>query len=63
MCGKGIVMEKMKFRDGVRARPGMYVGDVHKASGANHMVLELLANVIDQFLSGNATRCDIELQD
>ena len=56
-------MEKMKCRDGVRARPGMYIGDVHKASGANHMVLELLANVIDQFLSGNATRCDIELQD
>lgn len=55
-------MEIMTFREAVRKRPGMYIGDVTDASGANHMVFELVANVLDQFLANAATRCEIELQ-
>lgn len=54
-------MEIMTFREAVRKRPGMYIGGTD-TDGANHMVFELVANVLDQFLANNATRCEIELQ-
>jgi len=53
----------MTFREAVRRRPGMYIGKVADASGANNMVFELVANVLDQFLANAATRCEIELQE
>lgn len=40
----------------------MYIGDVATASGANNMVFELVANVLDQFLVNAATRCEINIQ-
>ncbi len=40
----------------------MYIGDVATASGANNMVFELVANVLDQFLANAATRCEVDLQ-
>lgn len=40
----------------------MYIGVVSNASGANNMVFELVANVLDQFLANAATRCEINLQ-
>lgn len=54
-------MEIMTFREAVRKRPGMYIGDVTDASGANNILLELVANVLDQFLANAATRCKVEL--
>jgi len=44
------------FREFVRKRPGMYVGDPYDGSGSNHVILELVANAVDQFLIGEATR-------
>lgn len=55
-------MEIMTFKEAVRKRPGMYIGDVATANGANNMVFELVANVLDQFLANAATRCEINLQ-
>lgn len=55
-------MEILTFREAVRKRPGMYIGDVTDASGANHMVFELVENVLNHFLANAATRCEIELQ-
>ncbi len=40
----------------------MYIGDVDNANGGNHVVFELVANVLDQFLAGSATRCEITLE-
>ena len=55
-------MEILTFREAVRKRPGMYIGDVTNASGANHVVFELVANVLDLFLAKATTRCEIELR-
>ncbi|MEM9581808.1 MAG: hypothetical protein AAGA08_01725 [Pseudomonadota bacterium] len=55
-------MEIMTFREAVRKRPSMYIGDVSNAGGANNMVFELIANVLDQFLANAATRCEVELR-
>ena len=47
--------------EGIRKRPGMYFGDVDNG-GANHIIYELIANSIDQFLSGNATHIKINIE-
>ncbi|MEM9343846.1 MAG: hypothetical protein AAGA87_12445 [Pseudomonadota bacterium] len=52
-------MTKMAFRDAVRKRPGMYIGDPERA--ATHMVLELVANGIEEVLRGNATRVSVDV--
>jgi len=54
-------MAQMSFRDAVRKRPGMYIGDVQDGSGANSVIYELAANTVDQFLAGTATRCELRV--
>lgn len=39
----------------IRERPGMFIGDT-KARGATHLLFELVANAIDQFLVGQGSR-------
>lgn len=46
--------------EAIRKRPGMYFGDVDHG-GANLVIYELVANSIDQFLSGSATCIKISL--
>src|SRR5262245_52778669 len=50
------------LRTAVRARPGMYIGDVHDGSGLLHMVWEIVGNSLDQFLAGKATRIGVDLE-
>lgn len=45
----------------IRRRPGMYIGDVHDGSGLAHLVLELLANSVDEFLAGRCTTISVEI--
>ena len=54
-------MEKLKFREAVRKRPGMWFGETQDGSAANHVVFELVANGIDQFLSGSATSIEVRV--
>lgn len=51
----------MVFREAVRKRPGMYLGDPRNGQAANNAILELVGNVIDQFLAGRATQVSVTI--
>ena len=50
------------FRAAVRARPAMYIGDVHDGSGLVHLIWEVLGNSVDQFLAGHCTRIEVAVE-
>jgi DNA gyrase subunit B len=45
----------------IRKRPAMFIGDVHAGSGLLHLVLELVANAVDEHLAGRAHRISVTI--
>ena len=46
--------------EAVRLRPGMYIGSTGP-EGVQHITLELISNVIDEYLNGCCTECTIQV--
>ena len=48
--------------EAIRLRPGMYIGSVGP-EGVRHITLEIISNVIDEYLNGHCTVCKINVGD
>ena len=48
--------------DAIRLRPGMYIGSTGSA-GVHHITLEIISNVIDEYLNGHCTTCTISVNE
>ncbi len=48
--------------EAVRKRPGMYFGTINSLA-VNAAIYEAVANAVDQYLSGNATKLRVEVED
>lgn len=50
----------LKNIDAIKKRPGMYIGSTDSI-GYHHMMWEILDNSIDEFLSGNCSKIEVEV--
>lgn len=53
--------EQIKTLEGIEAirlRPGMYIGSTG-LDGVRHITLEIISNVVDEYLNGHCTNCSI----
>jgi len=57
-------IEEIKTLEGmeaIRLRPGMYIGSTG-LDGVHHIALEIISNVIDEYLNGHCTKCNITVK-
>ena len=46
--------------EAIRLRAGMYIGSTGP-EGVQHITLEIISNVVDEYLNGYCTKCQIEV--
>ena len=48
--------------EAIRLRPGMYIGSTGP-EGVRHITLEIISNVIDEYLNGHCTLCKVKIHE
>lgn len=55
-------IKTLEAMEAIRTHAGMYIGSVSQ-DGVHHIALEIISNVIDEYLNGHCTKCQVTVAD